>query len=257
MQLPTHLRQKSPTRIQTSACEKDQPYQPRVALGFISPRDNVGLVEIFNLRLIFLQELRRGRCQPHWRSSCYRPEQLATSIKWAAPSCCKQHRVSRDLSHLTSEILLKNLSPRLRENSVAVLGGLKRQLSQVDSRESAWQFPKLWAGYAATGAGSVRIAGEQPETMAQQLSLPLETFQRKFTRTHNGLNLLPLEWVLGNKRHPLRIFADLAGFPRAQARALSGQQLLRGRSTASRFDFGIGSSRRGSFQIVGSASCPL
>lgn len=98
--------------------------------------------------------------------------------------------------------------------------------------------PRLWAGVWAADAHELQ--GDGPEfanACRRSGNTPRELF-RQAARNHQGLKLLPLEWISHRWQQFVAVFAELGRFPQRQVfRLRDPQHDLAGYRGASHFDF--------------------
>lgn len=98
--------------------------------------------------------------------------------------------------------------------------------------------PRLWAGVRLADAH--RLQGDGPEfanACRQSDNTPRELF-RQAARHHQGLTLLPLDWISHRWQQFVAVFAELGRFPQRQVfRVRDPQHDLAGYRGASHFDF--------------------
>lgn len=98
--------------------------------------------------------------------------------------------------------------------------------------------PRLWAGVRITDARSLQGDGpEFAEACRQSGKAPRELFPQA-ARNHQGLKLLPLDWVSHRWQQFVGVFAEIGRFPQGQVfRLREAQRDLVGYRGASQFDF--------------------
>jgi hypothetical protein len=212
-----------------------------VSLAFIDNANTRSLlVNIDDLLLLLLYE-DDAHCsgRPTLRLGGYCVTRTRDGVQWGGASNCRLFKT------LTLAPQYGARNERIDRNKLELLSlalKLDRRLSQAARYPSRpWpglRLPRLWTGYRARHANGLVGEGPEFEHACHLQSIPPNELFRKAARRIDGLVAYPLDWVNGQLKSAVAVFAELTlGVRRQVCRVGELPGGLIGFHGASAFDF--------------------
>jgi hypothetical protein len=211
------------------------------AIGFLADGNHQPqLVEIGNLLVLVVYDAKLPNGRVASRLLGYGVTTIAHGLQWGGAA---NSRLLKDLT----------LQPRARargmridlwnSNLLQLALRLERRIDQAHRFQPSiahrrLRLPRPWAGFLPRQAAGIRGDGPEFQRLCGKFNVAPEAMLAKFRRSHEGLDLYPLEYVGDQFDAAVAVFADLEHFPRCHAFGLGAKGSgLVGYQAASAFDF--------------------
>ncbi|QDU26256.1 hypothetical protein ETAA8_13320 [Anatilimnocola aggregata] len=212
------------------------------AIGFLyRAKDRTEpFIELHRLLTVVVFDDPIGRAFPALRVAGYGARQVPHGVQWGGPDNSKFYK------DLRLEPEAGGWGLRIDTFNCDVLHiamQLQATLHRVDrftprSATLQPQLPRLWAGFPAQEAESMRASGPEFAGLCDKFSILPDAMLEKFRREHQGLVCFPMDWVSSDLHRSLAVFADMSETPRTQVFRLTDYpEGLQGFQGAAAFDF--------------------
>lgn len=173
------------------------------------------------------------------RLSAYKVSRIADGVRWGGAENSRMHK---DLTLAPQYGARGQRLDRIKNELIALALKLDRRLSRAASHPAApWaalRLPRLWAGFRARQAETLRGKGPEFEQMCHKRCRVASEVFCESAREIANLTAYPLDWISNQLSSAVAVFAEVApGLRRQVCRNGSLPEGLIGFHGASEFDF--------------------